>query len=185
MRQLRRRRRAGFSMAETMICIVLVGVSIAASMRTVGATIRQRGTTSDKAVGMLLGQQLLSEILEQYYKEPSGTAAFGPETGEAGSRSLFDDVDDYNGWSEAPPKDLAGATLSGLTAWKREVLVEQVSSSDAMVASIKVSGTNVGYGLRTGSPGDSGVKRVTVTIKKNNVTVVTLKAVRTDAWPGY
>lgn len=174
--------RSAFSLAETFVSILLVGVSLAASMQTVGAVLRQRSSTNDETVAALLGQQLLSEILAHAYEE-EGSAVFGPETGED-ERANFDDVDDYDNWTETPPQDLSGTTLDGLSGWSREVNVEQVGTSDALVADISLGGLSIGVGLRTSNGSDSGIKRVTVTVKKNGAAVSSLVGVRTDAWPG-
>jgi Tfp pilus assembly protein PilV len=175
--------RRGFSLAETFVSVLLVGVCLAASMQTVGAVLRQRSSTNDDTVAALLAQQLLSEVLSQSYEEPDDAVAFGAEGEEAG-REDFDDVDDYNAWTETPPTDRQGTALDGLTGWSREVLVEQVPASDPLVAAVRVGSTDVGLGLRTANATDSGVKRITVTVKQNGTVVSALVGLRTDVWPG-
>jgi Tfp pilus assembly protein PilV len=175
--------RRGFSLAETFVSVLLVGVSLAASMQTVGAVLRQRSSTNDDTVAALLAQQLLSEILSQSYEEPVDAVSFGPE-GVEENREDFDDVDDYNAWIETPPTDQDGTALDGLTGWSREVSVEQVAASDALVASVQVGSDEVGVGLRSPNATDSGVKRITVTVKRNGTAVSSLVGLRTDVWPG-
>ena len=184
MKRVRRSiRQRGFSLAETFVSILLVGVSLAASMQTVGAVLRQRSSTNDDTVAALLAQQLLSEVLSQSYEEPDDAVSFGPE-GEEASREDFDDIDDYNAWTETPPTDVKGQDLDNLSGWSREVRVEQVAASDALVSDVRVGNTAVGIGVRTPNATDSGVKRITVTVKRNGTAVGSLVGLRTDIWPG-
>jgi MSHA pilin protein MshD len=177
------RRHQGFSLAETFVSVLLVGVSLAASMQTVGAVLRQRSSTNDDTVAALLAQQLLSEVLSRPYLEPDDTPSFGPESGED-ARADFDDVDDYDGWTESPPTDEEGTALDGLAGWSREVLVEEVEDSDPLVADVRVGNVSVGIGLRIPNTTDSGVKRITVTVMRNGTAVGSLVGLRTDIWPG-
>ena len=56
--------------------------------------------TAIRSSAMLLGRDMLEEITSRAYAEPVSAPAFGPEFGEI-NRALYDDVDDYNGLSEA------------------------------------------------------------------------------------
>ena len=183
MKRVRPIRKRGFSLAETFVSVLLVGVSLAASMQTVGAVLRQRMSTNDDTVAALLAQQLLSEVLSRSYTESDDSPSFGPEVGEE-CRADFDDVDDYHGWTETPPGDEDGTALDGLTGWSREVLVEEVEASDPLMADVRVGNVSVGVGLQIPNTIDSGVKRITVTVKRNGTTVSSLVGLRTDIWPG-
>ncbi len=65
-------------------------------------------------------------------------------------RALFTTVDDYHGLVDAPPTEVDGTPIPGLTGWCREVVVELVSPNDG--ATVVMS--------------DAGVKRITVTVKR-------------------
>ena len=54
----------------------------------------------------MLAQQLMAEIQQQPYKDQTVLGLlFGPELGEStADRSAFDDVDDYDGFVEQPPR---------------------------------------------------------------------------------
>ena len=87
-----------------------------------------------------LAEDLMEEILEKRWDEstPSGggtipngsktaPASFGTAEGE--TRATFDDVDDYHGLSENPPKDAAGTAMTGYDDFTRTVSVIYVDTS--------------------------------------------------------
>jgi type II secretory pathway pseudopilin PulG len=155
-----------FSLAEAVIAIAIVGVMLVAALHTAGAARLGEQKTGDRGKGMLLAQQLMSEILQQSYEEPVDPPVFGPEVGEAtGSRTSFDDVDDYDGWSASPPEQKDGTVIPGLDGWTRSVRVERVDPADLsqVVAS------------------DTRIKRITVRVARDDAAVAAIAAVRTGA----
>ena len=89
----------------------------------------------------------MAEIMQLPYEDPDGIPLFGSEEIlTLGNRSAFDDVDDYHGWSEAPPTAKDGALLAGDEGWERSVSVGYVNPDD----------------LNSTSLTDTGVKRITV-----------------------
>jgi len=167
MTRLRRNRRAGFSLIEVSLSTLFVGVMLATSMRTVGSVLSQRTRTAVDARAQQAARQLLTEILARDYVEPTETPAFGRESSETGSRSHFDDVDDYHLWDETPPTDRAGVALTGLTGWRRTVTVQYVDPTNP----------------DTTSATDQGSKRVTVAIYENGTLRGTVRAVKCSGWP--
>ncbi len=160
--------KAGFSLVEVSICVLIVAVVLVAALTALGGSGVGMQRITDRGRGKLLAQMLMSEILQQDYREPDGTPAFGPESSEglAGSRIFFDDVDDYNGWSAQPPQDKDGTPLAELANWRRSAAVAWVDPADLT----QVSGS------------DTGLKRITVTVSNNDVVAASLVAVRTYAW---
>jgi hypothetical protein len=142
---------------------------LVAALTALGAAAKHSQRISDRARGVLLAQDLMSEILAQAYEDPTlGTGSFGlgaDETGD-GSRELWDDVDDYNGWSAGPPEDKHGAVLPDLDGWERSATVAWVSPSD----------------LTSTLNENQGLKRITVSITHNGVEVASLSAIRSWAW---
>lgn len=166
-RVTRRHRRAGFSLIEVTFATLLIGIMLLASLRTVGGVLSQRGRTETEVRALLLGQQLLTEILSRDYSDPTSTPVFGRESSEAAQRLDFDDVDDYHQWNESPPTDLNGTALTGATGWQRRVTVQFVNAAapETIVAS------------------DSGAKRITVDVYENSTLRSSLKAVKCTGWP--
>ncbi len=166
----RGRLRRGMTLAECVICVVLVGVALVAALDTVGAAKSGLRQVNDRRCGHQLAQALMEEILQQAYADPAdltaitaavyasgqyNAAVLGLETGEEvpGDRSLFDDVDDYDGWSASPPQDRDGTEMDHLPSWRREVTVEWMQPNN----------------FRVTSPKERGVKRITVTAYAGDV----------------
>ena len=161
--------RRGLTLAEAVVSMLIVSVMLVAALNTVGASRKMQKKTVDRSRGFLLAENLMSEILRQAYEAPDlAPGSFGlegvAEVGD-GSRSLWDDVDDYDGWSAAPPERKDGTEISGFDGWTRSVEVRWVSPED------------ISLGLLT----DTGVKRVVVTVTDGATVVVSLVAIRTDA----
>ncbi len=159
--------RRAFSLAEVVVATFIVGVMLVAALRTVGSAARGRVAMANHERGVLLAQQLMSEILQADYVEPDESPVFGPEAGETGgTRGAFDDVDDYHGWTASPPQAKDGTALPGRADWERSVTVERVNE-DLLTQVVDV---------------DKGVKRITVTVSRGGQAYATLVTVRSKAW---
>jgi prepilin-type N-terminal cleavage/methylation domain-containing protein len=153
----------GFTMVESLICIVIVGVMLTAALRAVGASNSAQLKSSNRAVGGILAQSLADEIMAELFENPT-SPVFGPEPGET-TRASFNDVDDFNSWSESPPRNLDGTAMSNLSGWTRSVAIAWAPATD----------------LTMTSTSDTGIKRIIVTVKRNNAIVATRTAIRTRA----
>ncbi|QOJ14358.1 MAG: hypothetical protein HRU75_06775 [Planctomycetia bacterium] len=128
--------RRAVTLVEAMICIVLVGVVLAASIHTVGAARMTEARLADRVTATTLADELLSEICTRLYREPdTSTGLLGPDAGEL-LRTQFDDVDDYHGFGEAPPTDALLAPILALSGWRRSVTVEWVMPDAALTPSV-------------------------------------------------
>lgn len=158
---------AGFSLIEAVMATLIVGVLFVAAILTVGATGSAQLSTADRARGEQLALDLMNEILQQAYWEPDERPTFGIEGAETTtSRARYDDVDDYNGWTESPPQNKNGTILPGLTGWTRRVAVEWVDPADLTVPSATAT----------------DLKRITVTVLRGDTPKGTLVSVRCAAW---
>ena len=149
---------------EAVISTVIVAVMFVTALNTVGASRITQYKASLVSQGRMFAESLMSEILQQGYQEPGTTYVFGRESGESDtSRTAYDDVDDYNGWTESPPVAKDGTALPNSANWRRTVTVEWVDPLNPQ----QVSGT------------ETGAKRITVVVTFRNVpqaTVVAIKA---------
>ena len=155
------------SMIEVALSTVIIAVVLLSAMNMVGAAGMSMSSMANRATGTLLAEQLMAEILEQAYEDPSlGPGSFGIEAIEAvtGNRSLYDDVDDYDRWSASPPQNKDGSLIPDRSDWGRSVAVDYVDP------------TNLTKALGP----SSGVKRVTVTVSFNSVLVTSMVAIRAD-----
>lgn len=160
--------RRGFSLLEISVSTLIAGGVLVVALRAVGSAASSERVNAERARATPLAGALMAEVLEANYREPKPPRVFGPEPGEtaSGTRALFDDVDDYHGWTESPPQNKDGAVLPGLIGWRRSVTVQYVSPDN----------------LATAAAGDLGVKRVTVTVTRDGRPVFSLAMALTRSW---
>ena len=162
----RRERHHALSLAETLVCIVLVGGLLAVSMNLLADAVEGQQGMGDRSRGLLLAQDLMAEILNQPYEEPDEAAAFGRESLEdTGKRDAFDDVDDYDGWNASPPMRADGTEIPDLADWNRSVTVRWLQPNDLTAKAVT----------------ETGIKEIAVTVTHRNVRTASLTAVRTRA----
>ena len=153
--------RRGLTMMEVTISVVLVGGVLVATLNLVGPTARATQLAGDEILAAFLADELIDEIAAQAYVDPdSDTGVIGPETGETsgGTRKHFDDIDDYDGWSALSGENRDGTAKSGLVGkWQRSVEVVHVVPGDPQTTSVA----------------ETGVKRITVTVTRNGITLAT------------
>lgn len=148
--------------------MAVIGVMLVAALNTVGASQAAHKRMGDRSRAMLLAQELLYEILQQNYEDPDlapGSFGLGADEVGDGTRTLWEDVDDYAAFSETPPRRKDGAVIPGFDGWRRTVEVKWVRFADPTV--------NENY--------DTRVKRVTVTVTYQDAPLAVLTALRTGA----
>src|SRR4051794_8571179 len=174
------RRRAGLMLVEAAVCVVIVAVMLVAALQTVGAAAKARRVQVNQCQGPARAGRLPAEVRQCRYAEevpqPTSTsggaigmvvlpAALGPDAGEVDSKSraAFDDVDDYDGLDESPPRARDGGAMPGTGEWRRKVSVVYVQPDDPNAVVFD----------------DQGVKRITVTVTGPGGAATTLVALRT------
>jgi hypothetical protein len=147
---------------------MVVSLLLVAALQTVAAARGGEYKLVERSRALLLAQDLMAEILQQAYADPAyGPGSFGVGADEVtGNRSLFDDVDDYDGWQASPPQNKNGSVIPWATGYKRSVSVMWV-----------VSGS-----LSTKSLSETGIKRIEVTVERAGRPVVVLQGYRTTCW---
>jgi hypothetical protein len=158
--------RRGINMVEVAVSSLIVGVMLVASLRVVGQSFLTQRLNADRATGQFLADALLNEALQLSYMDPGLTSSpIGRGSGEsATNRNNYDDVDDYHGYSESPPKSKTNTVLEGFNGWRRSVTVQWVDH------------TNLNL-VRTS---ESGVKRVIVQALRNGELVATATGYRSN-----
>ncbi len=165
-----RAKRNGIALWETVMSTFLVGMVLVTATATSGASLRMQTKAAERAKAGYLAYALIGEMLELSYMQPGQTSSpIGLDTGESStSRANYNDVDDYNGWTDSPPQNKDGTVLPDLTGWSRQVVVEWVSPSTLTQAS-------------PGSSSETGMKRLTVTVQHNGTTILTRVATKANA----
>jgi hypothetical protein len=163
----RQRGRRASSLAELVVTTVLVGVLMTAALSSTGQSLLSQRKCGDRVIGRYLSQSLLADIQAKTFKDPDAIVPLlGLDLGETlGLQSSYDDVDDYHGYSESPPKKPDGTPLSGYAGWSRTVEVE---SLDPVTLAVSTSA-------------DTGIKRIKVTAAYNGVTIHSIYGLRTSS----
>lgn len=138
----RSRAQSGFTLIEVIIFIVVVSVALAGVLLVIDTVVRTSADPMVRKQALALADSVLEEILNKNYEDPDGL----PNVVESG-RATFDDVDDYNGQTQAafadlPPQIAARYTigivvnppapLNGVNAKRIVVTVTQVGSGEAI-----------------------------------------------------
>jgi hypothetical protein len=154
---------------EVVISTLLVGLVVTGALKSVGAVVRGRTYAGDSGKAEHLAAQLMAEILPKAYRDPDGLAVFGLELGENASvRANWDDVDDYHLLSSSPPLDALGTPLLESSGWEWSVVVEWVNPQNPSLPILS----------------GQGVKRITVTVKRDGTVLARQSALRSLEYPG-
>jgi Tfp pilus assembly protein PilV len=158
--------RHALTLVEVVVSTLIVGLMTVAALDGLGAATRSSQWAGNQGIAQGLADDLMAEILTKAYSDPDGSAVFGLETGEAAPRSNFDDVDDFNGWNQKPPKAADGTTFSDRAKWRRSVIIERARLSDLTQT--------------TAGDTDEGAKRIHVTIEYDDTMLAEEYALVTD-----
>lgn len=155
----------GFSLVEVVVSVLIVGLLLTAALSAAAAAAAGRQGIADRARAAQLAGELMSEILDKPYGDPTAGDAIGPGSDEP-DRLAFDDQDDYHGWSASPPQAADGSAIPGFAGWTRSVEVTYLDP-DAP---------------QTAADINDRVKRITVTVERGGMVLARLTAVSTAAF---
>ncbi|MCH8253604.1 MAG: hypothetical protein IID36_14240 [Planctomycetes bacterium] len=93
-------RASALTLAEALIASIILTMSVVAVSAALTAGMQQTYEAVMTEHAAELVAAMLDEVLAHPYDDPDGASALGPEAGET-SRTLFDNVDDYHGYTEA------------------------------------------------------------------------------------
>lgn len=154
------RSRAGITLVEAVIAMLLVAVMAAAGLNAAGQASTHRARMEQRAFADEIAQGLLAEIRSKRYTEGD---VIGPDAGET-SRDQFDDVDDYEGYGAKPITNAAGDALTD-ASWK---------------VGVEVAWITPGTGDRAAS--DQGAKLIRVTVLVNGKAVAVREGIASRLW---
>lgn len=90
----------GLTLMEVLLACAVLGFVVAAVAPAIVAGQMQAHDAMREERAVQLADALLEEILSKPYADPEGATVTGPDAGET-QRTLFDNCDDYHGYSEA------------------------------------------------------------------------------------
>lgn len=153
----------GFTLIELVIIIVIVALAIPPLIKMVSEGTQKSGDSELVSTAAILAQDLMEEIKSKRWDENSplagGTIADASKTYPLGAeealRTGYDDVDDYDGLSNNPPRDAQNNQINDYTGFTRSVDV------------IYVAETNLDTenpGVLPNPPVESNYKRIAITV---------------------
>ena len=112
----RARSRAAFSLVEAIVALTIMAVAGAALMAGMDSSLQTTNASLEETIALGMAQQLMDEAIGERYMEYGVNPyqyPLGPSAAEqaTGTRELFDDIDDYNGFVSQPPTDAFGIAL--------------------------------------------------------------------------
>lgn len=154
----------GLTILEIVVATLITGVMLVVSLDSVGAVFASNLANARHLAGPGLAQELMAEIMAMPYDDPDGQSpALGTEdTESAVNRNDFDDVDDYDNLNSLGIRSKSGALRTGYTAWQQQADVQWVDIDTGLASNL----------------GDTGLKRITVTITSPEGEVTQLVAYR-------
>ena len=129
----------GFILVEASIAYVILAVALTALVPVFIVALRANRQAQNTQVATDLSRELIEEVRMRRWDEATPltpiyistpTASIGVDAGETASdKRTFDDIDDFNGWSEAAVLDPVMRPVAGLGGYSRSVTVGYVTAA--------------------------------------------------------
>lgn len=136
-------RQRGFSLVEVVVSIVVLSGGLSLILLPMITATRGSADPIVTKQSLAVAESLMDEILAKDFANPSG--GFTGAATQA-NRPLFDDVSDYNGYSQTGVQTLDGVSISGLSAYSVSVTVATAGSPTigiATAADVKIISVSV------------------------------------------
>ncbi len=140
-----RARSRGFTLIELNIFIVVVSVALTGILSVMNTVVKSSADPMVRKQAMAIAESLLEEILLKDYAKPTGSAVTGYP---ANGRSLYDCVDDYNGYTTGTTGivDTSGSAVAGLGSYNIAPAVVVTTTTLGSLAAKKVTVSVTGAG---------------------------------------
>lgn len=134
---------SGFTLIELLVTIVVLSLGLAGIILVFNQTVVKSADPMLQQQAIALAEGYMEEILSKNYRDCSANST------PSGSRANWDDVEDYDGLNDNPPKDIQGNTLAGLNVYRVQVSTVSASLNGATGCKITVTVThNTDAGVR-------------------------------------
>jgi hypothetical protein len=110
--------KAGFTLPEALAAMMITGLACSALLYAVSGAVALSHTGGANTRAMLLAQAIMDEISACQWADPDDVTHWGAEPGETETNRLaFDDIDDYDGLNETPPRTRDGQAFD---EWQKQ-----------------------------------------------------------------
>jgi len=132
------RRQAGTTLIELVMAIVIVSIAVSAVLMALSMNVGYSADPMIRHQAIAIAEAYLEEISLKAFDDPDGV------DGEA-NRTLYDDVNDYNGLVDVGARDQFNAALAGLDDYTVTVAVTassalpSIASTDLFLISVTIT----------------------------------------------
>jgi len=129
---------SGFTLVELIVTMMIMSFAVLGITYALSFAFSHQSDGLWQARSVALAQSYIEEIMARRYDENSplggvppcslATVACSAVGNDGETRATFDDVDDYHGLDESPPRDADDAVRAGYTGYRVQV---QVAYADA------------------------------------------------------
>lgn len=139
---VRHNTQAGITLVELILSLVIISIAITGVLTVMNLTVSHSADPVTQHQAIAIAESYLEEILLQSYDDPDGVS------GEI-IRSLFDDVDDYNGLSDTGVHDQQDNPIATLSNYNVSISVSApiILSGSVLAKKVTVSVSGVGTSL--------------------------------------
>ncbi len=123
----------GVTLVELIMSIVIIGVALAGILMVINRNVLSSADPMTQDQEVAIAESYLEEILLKDFCDPSNTCIVGNAPGSANcnvcplvveaSRDLFDNVCDYDGANDLPPKRQDNTNITSLPNYRAQVSV--------------------------------------------------------------
>jgi len=169
------RSRRAFTLVEAVVSLGITACAGSALLLGISNSLKSTNDMLDQTMALGMAQQLMDEISgKRYCGKLSGEGPYQVTLGPAASevvgsqRWRFDDIDDYNGYSARPPKDIYGINLgtdNGVGGTRNPSFYATAGYYDRWQQYIEVyyvNATNLSQRLSAGQTSDFRAVEVTI-----------------------
>jgi MSHA pilin protein MshD len=124
---------AGFSYIEVLMAVMILALALVPLLSQFYVGFQGNINAEIVTQATDLANELTEEIKSKRFDEnefpedPVSAGSLGTDLSEdPDDRSTFDDVDDYNNWSQSPPQSMEGSVLSDFDEFTRSVEVSYI-----------------------------------------------------------
>lgn len=116
------RHQAGYSLVELVIALVVLGIGLGGMVAVMSLGVTHRADALQDLRMLQIVENTLQEIQSRPFAE-DGSSTACQVTREEAARAEFDDVDDYHGLDESPPRDAFGQPYPQAEGMRLQVAV--------------------------------------------------------------
>jgi MSHA pilin protein MshD len=125
-----RRNARGFSLIELALAIAVMGIAVAGAATLFFNVTKNSANPVVQAQAQLIADSYLDEILiKRFYDPDTGTVCPTVLPGKEALRQDYDNVCDYNGINESPPRNHLGTQITALGGYTAAVTVTSTGVS--------------------------------------------------------